>query len=90
MLLQIIQTYLVLVNVLGFVIMYLDKRKARRGAWRISESSLLTVAVLGGSIGVFLGMYLFRHKTRKLKFVMGIPLILAFQAFLILQFYKNL
>ena len=90
MLLQIIQTYLFLVNVLGFVIMYLDKRKARRGAWRISESSLLTVAVLGGSIGVFLGMYLFRHKTRKLKFVMGIPLILAFQAFLILQFYKNL
>lgn len=90
MLLQIIQTYLVLVNVLGFVIMYLDKRKARRGAWRIPEGSLLTVAVLGGSIGVFLGMHLFRHKTRKLKFVMGIPLILAFQAFLILQFYKNL
>ena len=90
MLLQIIQTYLVLVNVLGFVIMYLDKRKARRGAWRIPESSLLTVAVLGGSIGVFLGMHLFRHKTRKLKFAMGIPLILAFQAFLILQFYKNL
>ena len=90
MLLQIIQTYLVLVNVLGFVIMYLDKRKARRSAWRIPEISLLTVAVLGGSIGVFLGMHLFRHKTRKLKFAMGIPLILAFQAFLILQFYKNL
>lgn len=90
MLLQIIQTYLVLVNVLGFVIMYLDKRKARRGAWRIPEGSLLTVAVLGGSIGIFLGMYLFRHKTKKLKFVMGIPLILAFQAFLILQLYKSL
>lgn len=90
MLLRIIQTYLILVNVLGIVIMYLDKRKARRGAWRIPEGSLLTVAIIGGSIGVFLGMYLFRHKTKKLKFVMGIPLILAFQSFLILQLYRNL
>ena len=88
--LQIIQTYLILINVLGLGIMYLDKRKARRGAWRIPEGSLLTLAFIGGSIGMFLGMYLFRHKTQKLKFVMGIPLILAFQAFLILQFYKNL
>ena len=88
MLLRIMETYLILINVLGLVIMHRDKNMARRGQWRIPENTLLAIAVLGGSIGVFLGMQLFRHKTRKLKFVMGIPIILAFQAFLILQLWK--
>lgn len=86
--LQIVETYLILVNVLGLVIMHLDKNKARRGQWRIPENTLLAIAILGGSIGIFLGMQLFRHKTKKLKFVMGIPLILAVQGFLILQLWK--
>ena len=88
MLLRIMETYLILINVLGLVIMHRDKNMARRGQWRIPENTLRAIAVLGGSIGVFLGMQLFRHKTRKLKFVMGIPIILAFQAFLILQLWK--
>ena len=86
--LQIVETYLILVNVLGLVIMHLDKNKARRGQWRIPENTLLAIAILGGSIGIFLGMQLFRHKTKKLKFVMGIPVILAVQGFLILQLWK--
>ena len=86
--LQIVETYLILVNVLGLVIMHLDKNKARRGQWRIPENTLLAIAILGGSIGILLGMQLFRHKTKKLKFVMGIPVILAVQGFLILQLWK--
>ena len=86
--LQIVETYLILVNVLGLVIMHLDKNKARRGQWRSPENTLLAIAILGGSIGILLGMQLFRHKTKKLKFVMGIPVILAVQGFLILQLWK--
>ena len=54
--LQIVETYLILVNVLGLVIMHLDKNKARRGQWRIPENTLRAIAMLGGSIGIFLGM----------------------------------
>ncbi len=71
--------YLILINALGLFIMLVDKQKAKAGAWRIPESTLLTVAVIGGSIGVLTGMYVFRHKTRKWKFFIGIPLILAVQ-----------
>lgn len=77
-------TYLVLVNALAFLLMLIDKQKARRGAWRISEATLLGVAVMGGSIGGILGMRLFRHKTRHLKFSLGLPLILAVQIIFIL------
>ncbi len=63
--------------------MLTDKRRAIKGAWRISEASLLTVAILGGSIGSICGMYAFRHKTRHLKFKLGLPLILILQLLLI-------
>ena len=79
---QLIIAYLVLVNAAAFILMLLDKQKARRSAWRISEATLLGVAVIGGSIGAILGMYLFRHKTRHLKFTLGLPLILAVQVWL--------
>ena len=69
--------YLLTINALGFVIMLADKRSAQKKLWRIPESTLLTVAVLGGGVGCFLGMRLFRHKTRKPKFYIGIPVILA-------------
>ena len=59
--------------------MLVDKWKAKKNRWRIRESTLLTVAALGGSIGSLAGMYLFRHKTQHLKFTLGIPLILAAQ-----------
>ena len=83
---QIVITYLVLINAAAFVLMLADKQKARRGAWRIPEATLLGVAVLGGSIGAIAGMQLFRHKTRHWKFKLGLPLILAAQIGLVLFF----
>ena len=76
---QVLTAYLVLVNAAALALMLADKKKARRGAWRIPEATLLGIAVLGGSIGAIAGMYLFRHKTRHLKFSLGLPLILAVQ-----------
>ena len=71
--------YLLTVNALGFLLMLADKHKARKNLWRIPEATLITVAVIGGSIGCLAGMYTFRHKTRHLKFTLGIPLILVLQ-----------
>ena len=71
--------YLILINALGLLFMLLDKQFAKKGMYRIPEAVLLGTALLGGSLGCLLGMYLFRHKTRKAKFRYGIPLILALQ-----------
>lgn len=71
--------YLFLINAAGFVLMLTDKQKARKNLWRIPEATLLLVAVFGGSIGSLLGMYAFRHKTRHLKFSVGLPVMLALQ-----------
>ena len=64
--------------------MLMDKQKAKHHAWRIPEATLLGIAAIGGSIGAILGMRLFRHKTRHLKFALGLPLILAAQIALVL------
>ena len=74
--------YLLTINAVGFVIMLADKRKAQKNQWRIPEATLITVALLGGSVGSLAGMRLFHHKTRKPKFYIGIPLILAAQLIL--------
>ena len=71
--------YLVIINVITFVIFGVDKYKAIRQEWRIRESTLLGLALIGGSIGGWLAMYIFHHKTKKVKFFMGIPVILAIQ-----------
>lgn len=71
--------YLILINALGLLIMLADKRKAIKKAWRIPEATLMTVAAIGGSIGILAGMQLFRHKTKHPKFTIGVPLILALQ-----------
>ncbi len=71
--------YLLLINVAGLLFMLADKRKAIRGAWRISETTLMTVAALGGSLGSLMGMYLFRHKTRHPKFSIGLPVLFVIQ-----------
>ena len=78
--------YLIIINAAGFLLMLADKRKARRGAWRIPEATLIGAAALGGSIGVLAGMYLVRHKTRHLKFTLGVPFILIGQLVLVFRF----
>ena len=75
--------YLLIINAAGFLLMLVDKWKAKKNRWRVRESTLLIVAALGGSIGSLAGMYLFRHKTQHLKFTLGIPLILAAQCFVV-------
>lgn len=71
--------YLILINAAGFLLMLSDKYKARKNLWRIPEATLFAVSFLGGSLGMIGGMYAFRHKTKHLKFTMGIPAILAVQ-----------
>lgn len=72
--------YLLLINAAGCLLMLLDKLRARKKRWRIPEAALMGVALCGGSVGVLLGMYLFRHKTRHIKFSIGVPVIFAVQA----------
>lgn len=76
--------YLIIINLLGFYMMWSDKRKAKKGAWRIPEQTLFIVTALGGGIGTILGMYVFRHKTKKLKFTIGLPFILIAEIILII------
>lgn len=76
---KIILLYLLIINATGFVLMLADKRMAQKNLWRIPEANLLLVAAIGGSIGSLLGMYTFRHKTKHLKFTLGIPAILLLQ-----------
>jgi uncharacterized membrane protein YsdA (DUF1294 family) len=71
--------YFLTINALGFLLMLVDKHKARKNRWRIPEATLMGVAVLGGSIGSLIGMYTVRHKTKHPKFTVGIPLILIVQ-----------
>lgn len=71
--------WLAAANLLGLILMGADKSRARRGAWRIPEKTFFILAVLGGSVGCWLGMYLFHHKTRHWYFVVGMPLILIAQ-----------
>ncbi len=71
--------YLVLINAVAFAAFGIDKYKARARKWRTPEATLLALAAAGGSAGAWLGMQLFRHKTRHLKFTVGVPAILALQ-----------
>lgn len=75
--------WLLLVNLIGEILMAADKGRAKRGAWRIPERTFFVIALLGGSIGCWGGMYLFRHKTRHWYFVLGMPAILAGQLLLV-------
>lgn len=82
MLIKILVVYLLIINAIGFILMLVDKIKARKNLWRIPESTLFLAAVIGGSVGSLLGMYTFRHKTKHFKFILGMPLILAVQIIL--------
>ena len=74
-----ILAYLLIVNAVAFLLMLIDKVKAKKNRWRIKESTLMLWAAIGGSIGALAGMYTFRHKTLHRKFTIGIPAILALQ-----------
>lgn len=77
MFIKIVHLYIFMMCVIGFFQMLIDKKKARKHNWRISERSLLLTAALGGAIGSWIGMYVFRHKTRHTKFVVFVPIFVV-------------
>lgn len=81
--------YLSLINALSFLLMLADKQRAKKHRWRIPEAVLLGAAALGGSVGALFGMWLFHHKTRKAKFFITIPLLLAAQCALLYWIYVH-
>ena len=80
--------YILIMNVIGFCLMGLDKHRAHPRQWRVPEKILFSAALLGGSAGAWAGMYVFHHKTRHWYFVVGIPLILAAQLALAVYFTR--
>ena len=81
--------YLLAVNVLTFIVFGVDKWKAQRGRWRVPEATLMGLAALGGSVGAWLAMQLFHHKTQKKKFRYGVPALFVLQVAAVL-FYLNM
>ncbi len=86
--LKIILSYLLIINLLGFFIMLIDKQRAIHREWRIPEKTLILISVFGGAIGMLLGMSSFRHKTKHKKFTIGVPFILLMQICLIILYLK--
>ena len=80
--------YFISANLIGFALMGIDKRRARKRAFRIPEGTLFLIALIGGSIGSIIGMYTFRHKTRHWYFVYGMPFILFVQIALVVLLLK--
>ena len=87
---NIILGYLLAVNITSFLLYGIDKYKAKKGRWRISEATLLLMAVIGGSIGAWGGMRIWHHKTMHKKFKYGIPVIIIFQVALAVYLLTNI
>ncbi len=85
----ILAIYFIVINLTGFAMMGIDKRKAVKKLWRIPESTLFVIAIIGGSIGSIIGMRIFHHKTRHWYFVFGMPLILILQILLTIAILKS-
>jgi len=81
--------YFLIINLIGFFVMGMDKRRAQKHAFRIPEATLFTIAIIGGSLGSILGMYFFHHKTRHWYFVYGMPLILILQIAVLFFLYNG-
>lgn len=81
--------YLIVINIITFIAMYIDKKRAKMGKWRIKEHTLFVLALLGGSIGAIAGMYTFRHKTQKARFFIGFPVILIAEILLTILIYND-
>ena len=84
---KLILLYLLIINAIGFLLMLADKRKAQKNLWRIPESTLVTAAAFGGSIGCLIGMYTVRHKTKHLSFIIGMPAIFLVQLALVVGYF---
>ena len=82
--LLIVVVVVVAMNLVTFVVYGIDKTKAQQGAWRIPENTLICLAALFGSIGALAGMFMFHHKTRKSKFIIGVPVILVVQVVIVI------
>lgn len=80
--------YFIFMNILGFIIMYIDKSKAKKHKWRIKETTLFYIAILGGALGSILGMKVFHHKTKHKTFTIGMPLIFFIHCLIIYIFIK--
>ena len=78
--------YIVIINIIGFLAMYIDKQKAKSASWRIPENTLFIITAIGGGIGTIAGMYLFRHKTKKWTFKIGLPVLLILDILIVLYF----
>lgn len=79
--------YLILINLIGFIAMGIDKRKAKKMEWRIPEKTLFLITLFGGGIGTIAGMYAFRHKTKKKYFTIGFPVILVLEIVCVLYLW---
>ena len=79
--------YLVVINIVGFFIMGIDKWKAKKNRWRVPENTLFVITALGGGIGTIAGMYTFRHKTKKPQFTVGMPAILILEIILVIYLF---
>lgn len=80
---MLVSGYLIFMNVITFVAFAMDKEKAKKGRFRIPERRLLFLAAAGGSLGALAGMYIMHHKTKHMKFVIGVPVLFALQTLLV-------
>lgn len=83
---EILFIYYIIINLINFILFYSDKKRARNRKWRILESTLLFVSLLGGALGGLIGMKIFKHKTKNIKFIIGMPLILIINIFILKYF----
>ena len=81
--------YLLIINLIGFIVMGWDKFKSKRGYWRTPEKTLFAITAIGGGIGTIAGMYIFRHKTKKLRFMIGFPTLLILDILLIIMMISD-
>jgi uncharacterized membrane protein YsdA (DUF1294 family) len=86
---KVVILYLIILNLVGFFSMGMDKKRAKSNEWRIKEKTLFFIAIIGGSAGSLLGMKVYRHKTKHTAFVVGMPLILIVQIILIIFLFNK-
>lgn len=79
--------YLIIINIIAVIVTIIDKEKAKAHHWRISETTLLTISVIGGAIGMYITMHIIHHKIRKTKFMVGIPAIFIIELLLLVILY---